>query len=603
MARRRVYAALALLLANLLVYGPTVRHEFVNFDDNHYVTENRHVLNGLTLEGLRWSWTSLEYSNWHPLTWLSHMLDVQLFGASPGGHHLVSVVLHATSALLLLHLLWGMTGAFWRPVIAASLFALHPLRVESVAWVAERKDVLATLLLLCAIAAYRSYARRPGWRTFVPVLLIFALGLTAKPMLVTFPFVLLLLDFWPLGRYEGGPPPAVDAGGARFPVRRLVLEKFPFFLLSLGSSVITYIAQKSGGAVSLEGNLFLGNRIGQAMVSYLGYLGKTAWPTGLAVFYPRGSSVNPLEVAAAVAVLAAISLVALRWARELPYLPVGWFWFAGTFVPVIGFVQVGSQAMADRYTYIPHIGLFVALVWLLGEVPRRWPGARTALAGVAAASVGSFALLAALQVTRWRDTEILMQSALAIEGGNWLAEVNVGEILVRKGRHEEATTHFRNAVRLNAMSSLARYNLATSLSREGRYAEALEHFQAALEMQPASTLTLNNLALALSALGRHEEAVARMESALRLSPQDAKGYYNLGLVLDAAGRLGDAERAYRRALELDEAMVAGHNNLGIVLARQGRMSEAIGHFSAAVRLDPADSAAKDNLARALGRRP
>ena len=309
-------------------------------------------------------------------------------------------------------------------------------------------------------------------------------------------------------------------------------------------------------------------------------------------------------MAAAAAVLAAVTLAALRWARELPFLPVGWLWFAGTLVPVSGIVQIGRQGMADRYTYIPHIGLFIALVWLLGEVPLRRPGARTAFAGAAAVAVavGVFSALAALQVSRWRNTESLMRSALAIDGGNWLAEVKVGELVDRQGRRAEAEAHYRNALRLNPLSPDTHYNLATNLSLQGRFPEALEHFQLADTMRPGSALTLNNLALVLSALGRHAEAVEKMEAALRLTPENPKSFFNMGLVLDAAGRTGEAERAYRRALELDGSMVEGHNNLGIILTRQGRLPEAIEQFSTAVRLNPADDAARKNLARLLGRR-
>jgi Flp pilus assembly protein TadD len=589
--RRRLAAGLALLMAAVLVYAPVANHEFVNFDDNLYVTENRRVLDGITPGGLRWAVTSLENANWHPLTWASHMLDVQLFGPRPGAHHLVNAALHAANALLLLYLLQGMTGAFWRPLLAAALFALHPLRVESVAWVSERKDVLSAFLMLCAIAAYLRHARRPGRRSLSLVTLLFALGLMAKPMLVTFPFVLLLLDFWPFGRLAGG----------RLPFERLVLEKTPLFVLSAASSVVTYVAQKSGGAMSLEGNRFLGSRVSQALVSYAEYLDKTFRPFDLSFFYPRAPSLPPLAVAAAAALLAALLAGALLRARVQPYLAVGWLWFAGTLVPVIGIVRVGTQAMADRYTYIPHIGLFVALVWLGEALSRPGPARRVAGAGAAALLIVGSAVLARQQVGVWRNTETLMRDALSSEGGNWLAEVNIGELFERQGRAEEAGAHFRNAVRLNPLSGQARYNLATNLARRGGYAEALEHFQAALVFQPGSPLPLNNLALTLSALGRHGEAAERMGEALRVAPADARGHFNLGLILAAAGRLGEAERAYRRALEIDDGMASGHNNLGILLARQGRMREAAEHFSEAVRLDPADRTARENLARALGR--
>ncbi len=588
MSKRRWVMAGVLFLLTFSVYARAIGHDFINYDDPLYVTDNAWVRRGLSLPGLGWALRTFHTGNWHPLTWLSHQLDASLFGLRPAGHHLVSLLLHASSAAALFLVLEAMTGFAWRSFVVAALFAVHPLRVESVAWVAERKDVLAGLGWMLAMGAHVFHARRPGWRRYLPVFVFMALGLAAKPMLVTLPFVLLLLDFWPLGRWRPGSRLAA------------LTEKFPLLLLSLASGLVTYAAQKSGGAVNIMESFHLPVRLSNALLAYVRYILKTAWPAGLSIFYrPLGMSVPAAWTWGAAAMLAAATALAVITLGRRPFLAVGWFWYLGALVPVIGLVQVGGQSMADRYTYLPQIGLLLAAVWLLAgaaEKPGRLPS-RLAPA-ISFTVIAALSAAAWVQAGYWRDSLTLFQHAIRIDAGNFVAYNNAGTYYASIHDDAEAAGYFREALRLNP-SYQSHYNLAGVLARLGRTDEAIANFRRAIDLKPGFAPAHGNLALALAAAGRYEEAAGQLELARALDPRAPIVHYNLGMVAAARGRLGEAEAAYRRALELDPAWPEAVNNLGIVLARQGRMREAAAAFTEALRLNPGDEFARRNLRQAL----
>jgi tetratricopeptide (TPR) repeat protein len=519
----RRWAAL-LALATLALYARVAWHPFIHFDDNRYVTENAQVQAGLTLAGLEWAFTTLHAANWHPLTWLSHMLDVQVFGLNPGAHHLVNAALHAANAAVLFLALARMTGAPGRSLAVAALFAAHPLHVESVAWVAERKDLLSTLFGLLALWEY-ARERRRTWL----VALLFALSLLAKPMWVTFPFLLLLLDFWPLGR------------GVH------IAEKAPLLGLSIGSSVITMVAQTAGNAVTALPILV---RLENAIVAYVQYLGKAIFPWPLAIFYPHeGVALPAWKVGASVVLLAAITAVAIAQRKDRPWLLVGWLWFLGTLVPVIGIVQVGAQAMADRYTYLPMVGLFVAAAWTI-----RWPAA-------AGAALAACCALTLVQLGYWSSHEALFRHALAVTPDNALAEGVLSE----------------------------------GLLHDGKLDEALRHAERSVELDPRGSKHWNNLAAVQRAVERWDDAEVSLRNALGVDPAYALAWKNLGEVSQHQGRNEEAADAYAQLARLQPGNVAAWNNLGMTSMRLGRFQAAEAAFTSGLRADPANAALQNNL--------
>ena len=547
--RRPGLLCLLLAVTTLAVFLPIGRHGYVNYDDSDYVTANQHVKGGLSWDNVVWAFKSGHASNWHPLTWMSHMLDIQLFGDSPGAQHMVSVGFHIANTLLLFLLLRSMTGAVWRSAMVAGLFALHPLHVESVAWVSERKDVLSAFFFLLTLWAYARYAdtrrcsargskvqspksqsRRsqgsavsdqklaakppPIDRTmadhvsrftfhaslYLLALLFFALGLMSKPMLVTLPFVLLLLDYWPLGQIQWSTP----ALEQRF--WRLLLEKTPFFLLAAASSVVTFIVQRKGGAVSTS--LSLGARVANALVAYVRYIGKMLWPTDLSILYPHPGHWPAWQVIASAVLLLGIFAAVIWLVRRSPYLVIGWLWFVGTLVPVIGLVQVGIQSMADRYTYLPLIGLFIMLVWGVAELipDRPWRVDALAAGGITVLVVCS--LLTVRQVQIWRDSETLFQQAVRVTKDNYLAYNNLGYYLSGLGRTAEAIENYRMSLKINPAYEDALNNLGYALAGQKKYLEAIPLYEAALRIKPKHTEVHNNLGNALSETGRIDEAIA-----------------------------------------------------------------------------------------------
>jgi tetratricopeptide (TPR) repeat protein len=577
-----VSAGLALLV--LAVYARVAGHGFVNLDDAHYVSDNPRVLRGLTWEGVAWAFGTFQLANWHPLTWLSHMADVELFGLDPGRHHLVSVAFHAACTVLVFLVLRAATGATWRSAAVAALFGVHPLHVESVAWVSERKDVLSTLLGLLALAAWIRYVRRPSPGRYLPVAFAFALSLLAKPMLVTLPFLLLLLDFWPLGRLGArfGPGPAArggsgqghaaasapESGKGRLAVPTassprsggiglgaLLLEKAPLLALSAASSAVTWVAQSQGGATTAMESVPIASRVANAAVAYGFYLAKTFWPSGLAAFYPHpaiaGGGHPWWQVAGSLLLLAALSALALwRW-RTQPWLAVGWLWYLGTLVPVIGLVQVGAQAAADRYTYVPLVGIFVAVVWAACELLDRLPWGRALAAAAGAAAVLAFAGVGWKQAGHWRDSISLHLHATRVTERNWVAWRALGDAYAEAGRLEEATAAHREALRILPGLAEAWHGLGVVAGRLGRHEEAIAHIEQALRIRPRYATAWLNLGSAQALLGRYPEAVAAFRNAVRDRPDDVRAWSSLGLAALRAGDVDQAVESERRLRELD----------------------------------------------------
>jgi protein O-mannosyl-transferase len=508
-----------LLLAVALVFGRTVWHEFVNFDDKKYVCDNPHVSQGLTKETVVWSFTSFRASNWHPLTWLSHALDCQLYGTeSAAGHHLTNVILHAAVAILLFLVLWRMTGGLWPSAFVAAVFAVHPLRAESVAWVAERKDLLGGLFFMLTLAAYVAYVGRPfSLARYSLVVASFALGLMSKPMLVTVPFVLLLLDYWPLGRMAS--PTAND-------LKRLLIEKVPLVLLAAASCMVTLAAQSS--AMQTLDAVPLLWRIANAPVSCVAYLGQFVCPANLAVFYPHpGNRVPTWQVAGSLLAMAIITVGALAGRRRCPYVLVGWLWYLGMLVPVIGLVQVGAQAMADRYTYLTQIGVCLALTWGIADVTRSWPNRRRLLAVLSLLVVAILMAHAWRQTGYWRNSDSLWRHTLDCTSDNALAHSNLGSDLADRGEEDEALEHFREAVRISPYHTTARTCLGLALGRRGQIAEAAEHFETVLSLEPDNAKAHGGLGVALGKCGRLDEAITHFQEALKAEPDYAEARQNL----------------------------------------------------------------------------
>jgi tetratricopeptide (TPR) repeat protein len=604
-----------LALITVAVYLPVIEQGFVAFDDNYYLTANPTVQAGLTWEGARWAFTRAHAANWHPVTWLSHMLDCQIYGLKPAGHHVTSLLFHTANTLLLFGLLKRLTGAFWRSALVAALFALHPLHVESVAWVAERKDVLSTFFFMLTLGAYARYAigirRAMGLnaepscmqsatrntqhaiRYYVLALFFFALGLMSKPMLVTVPFILLLLDYWPLQRC--GPAPCNLKPSARrlhlsaFILHPLLLEKLPFFMLSSASCVITLIAQQKGGAVApLDGvsGVSVESRIINTPISYVWYLVKLIWPSDLAVVYPYVRE-RPLEqVFLATTLLVALTGMALWQGRRRAYLAVGWFWYLGTLVPVIGLVQVGTQSIADRYTYVPAIGLFIALAWGVADLTSAWRKRKPALAAGTAAVLTAYAVAVGAQTLCWQNTESLFRHALAVTRDNFIAYNNLGLYVAEHGELELGKKYYRLAIEIAPNYPPPRNNLGTALVQQKKYEEAIAAFESALSINPRSAEVEGNLGAALYCLGKTDEAINHLREAIRLNPEHSMAHFNLANALLQKDRLAEAIEHYRTALALNPEYGEAQNNLALVLAKQGKRDEAIAQFKRALAIEP-----------------
>ena len=513
--------ALALAVLAFLPYAQTSSYDFVDYDDTVFVTGNTAVRDGLTTDGLRWALMTFHAGNWMPVTWLSHMLDVTLFGLDPGWHHLVNALVHALSSGLLFLALFRMTGAAGRSAFVAALFGVHPLHVESVAWIAERKDVLSGLFFMLTLLSYERYTRRGGAVRYLLLFLSLALGLLSKSMLVTTPFVLLLLDVWPLGR-TALVLPADGSQAKPVPWGRLVLEKAPLFLLAGAVSAITFVAQQKGGAMGMMERevLPLSDRLANALVSYASYLFKMFWPASLAILYPHpGGALLGAKVAGAAAVLLLILYLTIRQVRQRPYLAMGWFWYLGMLIPVIGIVQVGMQAMADRYTYLPMIGILIMIAWFAGDVVPITVPVRTRLLAAVSGTIILLCLIVSVgQAAHWRDTVTLFQHAVGVSPDNWMAHRMLGNALADKGLADEAIDRYRESIRIQPRNPLAHNNLAVELAKLGKHDEAIEHYREAVRIRPGYAEARNNLGNALAVTGRRSEAIEQYREALRLRP-------------------------------------------------------------------------------------
>ena len=573
--RRELLICLFLIVATLLVFGQVRNYEFFSWDDLGYVRDNPAIQAGLSCKSVVWAFSTTRVGLWLPVTWLSFMLDFELYGLNAGGYHLTNLLLHLANTLLLFLVLKRMTGALYRSAFVAALFALHPLHVESVAWVTERKDVLSTLFWMLTLWAYTRYVDTPSLHRYLLALLAFSLGLMAKPMLVSLPFVLLLLDYWPFDRLQYGQvysadlqaKESMDFHGKRLPYHRLLWEKVPFFIFSAACSVVTFFAQKSAKAVASLDGMSVTTRFANALVSYVKYMGKMVWPRNLAVLYPHPGDSLPLwQILGAGLLLTAISVLVI-WAarRHHRYPAVGWLWYLFTLVPVIGLVQVGLQAMADRFTYVPLIGLFIVIAWGVPELMKRY-GHRQILLGV-----GSMAVLTGLSISSWFQVRY------------W----------------ENSITLYEHAIQVTTNSYLPHLNLGVALFDLGKIDEAISHYQEVLRIKPNNAEAHNNLGVAVIKLGKIEAAIAHYLRAIQLEPQYAEAHNNLGNALAEQGKLNEAITYYSQALKIKPTYVKAHNNLGVALARQGRFDKAIARFKKALELQPDYAQARDNLEIAL----
>lgn len=630
---RNLCVCLVLAAATLAVYWQVQSCEFVHFDDNKYVTDNQYVKSGLTVSSIVWAFTTGRASNWHPLTWLSHMLDCELFGLNPSRHHTTNLLFHITNTLLLFLVLKSMTGALWRCAFVAAAFALHPLHVESVAWISERKDVLSTLLWLLTMAAYFRYVKRPGIGRYLLALIAFALGLLAKPMLVTLPLVLLLLDYWPLRRFEPGGK-SRNILSQRQVLRRLITEKLPFLVLSVVSSVVTFVVQRSGGAVAHIGLLALRLRMANVFVSYVKYIGKMFWPSKLAILYPHPGANLPLwQAIAAGLFLLAATLLVIRLASKYRYVVVGWLWFLGTLVPVIGLVQVGDQSMADRYTYVPLLGLFIIIAWGTAELTAGWKYRKVILAISSLVIFSALSVCTTLQLRHWQSSETLFTHAVNVTSGNRVihynlgflyqsekkydeameqyrlalraypdyveAHNNLGIVLHTRRRLDEAIGHYRLALQIKPDYSSVHYNLGRALAAQGKSNQAIKHYRRAVQLKKNYVEALYSLARELKAQGKLDDTIIHYRLALQAKPDYAEARFNLANTLSLLGRLDEAIEHYGLALQARPDYAEAHNNLGIALASLGRIDEGISHFRRALLAKPDYAEAHYNLGMAL----
>jgi tetratricopeptide (TPR) repeat protein len=596
---RVVCVCVFLALAVLAVFGQTARFGFVNYDDEIYVYENPVVQNGLTWKGVVWALTYGQIGHWHPLTWLTHMADCQVYGLWAGGHHLTNVALHAVTAVLLFLVLRAMTGALWRSAFVAAVFAIHPLRAESVAWIAERKDVLSGMFFMLTLWAYARYARQPSRRRYAAVVVWFGLGLLSKNMLVTLPFVLLLLDWWPLGRMKPAEAEGGKAGSwnPSVPFWGLVKEKSPLLLLSVGSCVATAIVPEK---VADLGRVPVLERGGNALVSYVTYLRQMLFPAGLASHYPFPPHGPPFwQIGLSFVVLAGVSAVVVACREKRPFLLAGWLWYLGMLVPVIGLVQISHYAHADRYTYLPGIGLAMAGTWGAADWSAGWRHRRVVLGGLMVVVIGALMVCGRNQTSFWKDSETLWTRALACTPGNSAAHNGTGYALYQKGELDDAIAQYRKALEINPVYKDARNNLGVALFAKGDLDGAIAQCRKALEINPAYEDAHDNLGLALFTKGDLEEAITHYKKALEIKPDYAEAHNNLGLALFTKGDLEGAIAQYREALETKPDYAEAHNNLGNALFSKGDLEKAIAQFRKALETKPDYADAHNDLGVAL----
>ncbi|MDH7482351.1 MAG: tetratricopeptide repeat protein [Armatimonadota bacterium] len=627
---------LIIIIGTFAIFSPALYNQFV-YDDEQYLLQNFHVRQGLTVNGLVWSFKSMYAANWHPLTWIAHMVDCSIYGLKPWGHRLSNLLIHSANAFFLFVLLVRLTGYVWRSAFVAALFAVHPLRLESVIWIAERKDVLSTLFFMLTLLAYARYVKSPTMWTYISMIVLYALGLMSKPMLVTLPLVLLLLDFWPIGRMGFISSSSLNCFPSK--IRGLLIEKIPLFILALASSVVTFVAQKSGGAMSALNVSSLPSSVLNAFVSYVGYLFHMFWPARLAIYYPYPELKQLVWKGVLSGLLIiAITAFAFRMARRHPYLAFGWLWYLLTLIPVIGIIQVGGQAMADRYTYIPLIGIFVVVAW---GVPKlvKFANANGKLAenrneklplhafprySVLPITGGlcliAFTISTLIQIGYWRDNITLFSRALQISHRNYFAFNALGLALAKKERHDQAIPFYQKALEIAPRYFDAYINLGISLEAKGRLQEAFEQYMLALKINPKSAIVHNNLGVVLAKMGNFSDAKDEFEKAIQLDPtyaaanrnlkrllrnlaggsaMTAEDYYRLGLALLDQGKLKEAVAQFGKAVQLKPNHSGAWNALGTTLSKLGRLKEAEVCYNKLLEIEPNRPEPHEGLALVL----
>jgi tetratricopeptide (TPR) repeat protein len=647
---------LVLAIIAFIIYYQVHSFEFVNYDDNTYVYANPSIQAGITFKAVKWAFTSGYADNWHPLTWLSHMLDWQLFGANAEGHHIINLIFHILNTLLVFIVFKKMTNVLWQSAFVAALFALHPLHVESVAWIAERKDVLSTFFWLLAMWAYVRYVEQPKVARYLWIVVFFALGLMSKPMLVTLPFVFLILDYWPLNRL-----------GSKRSLVYLLIEKIPLFMMTAAGCVATFITQKESGAMRLTKDLSFPLQLANASISYMQYIIKMIWPSRLAVFYPHsGRDISILYAVVSAVVLLTVTILVIRFAKNHRYLFTGWFWYLGTLVPVIGLVQVGRQSMADRYTYITLTGLFIIIAWGLSELLAKWRYKKIVFVSSAILVVSALSLCTYFQIRYWRNSLTLFQHALEVTNNNYVAHYCIADPLIAQGRLDEAIYHYSQAIRIEPDYAGALNDLGAVLYKEGKTDEAIGYYNRALKADPSLASThlslaaaleskgnldeaaehykigladkdipeirrnfgsilvklgrfeeaageyrkilsvtpddpniLSDLSFILTRTGKFDEAITLCNKALQIAPDSINTHLNLGAALVSSGRLDEAVKEYEKILQIQPKNARAHNDLGVILSQQKKFDQAIAHFNQSLQIDPDYIDARNNLSVAL----
>jgi tetratricopeptide (TPR) repeat protein len=590
----KTWTCIFLVSVTLGIYYQTSDYEFINFDDPSYIINNQHVNSGLNIYNITWAFTSIHASNWHPVTWLSHMLDVQLFGLDPKGHHLVNVVFHLINTLLLYFLLFETTKEHWKSSFVAALFALHPLHVESVAWIAERKDVLSALFFFITLNLYYWYVRRPSISRYILAFSAFSIGLMSKPMLVTLPFVLLLMDYWPLQRVSfvktnTNIPTITEIKNQKSLLLKITLEKLPFFAFSVVSSIITYYAQSRGGAVAKIKLVPISFRFVNALVAYVNYIFKMIWPHNLSVIYPLPDTITILKGLTTGLFLTVISTISIRMARRHPYLIVGWLWYIGTLVPVIGLVQVGRQSMADRYTYLPLIGLFIIAAWGIPSIVQKGRYRNSILSIMSVLFLLTYSLFTWFQLGYWKNSVTLFRHATQAVANNYAAYNLLGGTYSHLDMPDEAISNFSEVLRIYPDDEEAITGIGIALTKKGDLEGATSYFRKAVYLEPNSAECQSNLGFALSQQGQVEDGIRHLLEAVRLqpgNPKNAEIHFHIGTSFAALGKIDQSIDHFVKAIRIKPDFVESHYNLGVAFAKQGKWDQAIASFSMALQLKP-----------------
>jgi tetratricopeptide (TPR) repeat protein len=625
-----ISVSVLLIVLTLITYWQVKNYAFINYDDDKYITENRHVITGLKLDNIKWAFQSTYASNWHPLAWLSLMVDAQLFGLNAGYYHLTNLFLHILNTLLLLFILYKMTGALGRSTLVAALFALHPLHVESVAWVTERKDVLSMLFMLLTFWAYINYIKKPDYKRYLLIFVAFALGLMSKPMLVTLPFVLLLLDYWPLQRFSPQTEKNINSALTAKKAAALIYEKIPLFFLTGISITLTIIAQKA--EIEFMQSIPAPLRVENALVAYCGYIFKMIWPVSLGVLYPHSVNIPLWQISVSAIFLAAVSGIAIYTIKKRPYIAVGWFWYLGTMIPVIGLVQVGVQSMADRYTYIPLIGLFIIVAWFLSDVLEKIPYKKYIIATVSAVIVLLLVTLSWSQLKYWKNSYELFTHTLEVTRDNYTMHCNLAVLLAGQGDSKAAEFHYLEALKIKPDDKDTNLNFGNLLVRQGRLDEAIEHYIAVIKSKPSFAEAYNNLGIAYVQHGDRQKAVEQFSAAVKINPGFLDAQNNLKMALSQkqvkesvstkqsaanedigafSGRMmagtslmkkGDLDGAikhFQEALKIEPENINAHVSMGLVLGYKRNFDGAISHFRAAIKINPRMPEIYNSLAVAL----